>query len=40
MIYLIEPTEVGNRKCIPLCLTNCGIKPLYGVPPVYCYTVQ
>jgi len=36
MIYLIEPKEVTKLKCISFC----RIKPLYGVPPIYCYTVQ
>jgi len=40
MVYLIEPKEAGNRKCIPFCSALCGIKPLYGVPPIYCYTVE
>ena len=40
MIYLIDPKEAGNKKCIPFCSLLCGIKPLYGVPPVYCYTVE
>jgi len=36
MVYLIEPQEASQKRCRPFC----GIKPLYGVPPIYCYTVQ
>ena len=42
MIYLIDPTEVLNPPCKTLCktdcelvcltLTQCWVKPLYGVP--------
>ena len=34
MIYLIDPKGVltDSVRCRPFC----GIKPLYGVPPVYC----
>ena len=32
MIYLINPKENVNVRCKPFC----HIKPLYGVPPIYC----
>jgi hypothetical protein len=36
MIYLVEPKETAyNAKCIQFC----RIKPMYGVPPIYCYEV-
>ncbi len=34
MIYLIEP-NAAKPVCPPVgCPTKCGIKPLYGIPPV------
>jgi hypothetical protein len=36
MIYLVDPKEAGCARCISFC----RIKPMYGVPPVYCYEVQ
>ncbi len=35
MIYLIDPhlgLEKCPKKCLSLCASLCGIKPLYGVP--------
>ena len=34
MVYLISPECVCKAKvCTWLCVTNCGIKPCYGVDP-------
>jgi len=40
MIYLIDPGEAENARCLTYCTQRCGIKPLYGVPPIYCNSVQ